>query len=64
MTRITKSNLSENVNVNFNQSKEIAYWANKYNLTLDKFQQLFKEAGYSISRLLSSGVLDNNKVTA
>lgn len=51
--------LSENVNVNFNQSKEIAYWANKYNLSIEKFQQLFKEAGYSISRLLSSGVLSN-----
>ena len=58
MTRIrTKSRLSENVNVNFNQSKEIAYWANKYNMSIDKFQQLFREAGYSISRLLSSGVL-------
>ena len=58
MTRTrTKSRLSENVNVNFNQSKEIAYWAHKYNMSIDKFQQLFREAGYSISRLLSSGVL-------
>ena len=58
MTRTrTRIALSEDVNVNFNQSKEIAYWANKYNMTIEKFQQLFKEAGYSISRLLSSEVL-------
>lgn len=58
MTRInSKAKLSENVQVNFHQSKEIAYWANKYNLNIEKFQQLFREAGYSISKLLSSGVL-------
>lgn len=58
--RNIKQTLSENVQVNFNQSKEIAYWANKYNLSIERFQQLFREAGYSISRLLSSGVLNNS----
>lgn len=44
---------NENVQVNFNQSKEIAYWAKKYNISPEHFQQLFKEAGYSISRLMT-----------
>ncbi|CAN5590878.1 hypothetical protein BH10BAC2_BH10BAC2_20860 [soil metagenome] len=61
MTRINiKVKLSEDVQVNFHQSKEIAYWANKYKLSVQKFELLFKEAGYSISKLLSSGVLASN----
>lgn len=48
---------SENIQVNFNQSKEISYWTKKYNISLEAFQQLFKEYGYSISRLLASGVI-------
>lgn len=48
-----KEKKSENVQVNFNQSKEIAYWAKKYNITPEYFQQLFKEAGYSISKLMT-----------
>ena len=59
MTRNKKERLSENVQQNFNQSKEIAYWANKYNLSVEEFQRLFKEAGFSIARLLGSGILTN-----
>ena len=48
-----KEKRSENVQVNFNQSKEVAYWAKKYNMSPEHFQQLFKEAAYSISRLMT-----------
>jgi hypothetical protein len=61
MTRTNKQKLDENVNINFVQSKEIAYWANKYNVSIDRFQQMFSEAGYSISALLRSGML-NKKI--
>ena len=59
MIRNNKEKLSENVQVNFQQSKEIAYWAGKYNLSVYECQLLFKEAGFSITKLLRSGVLNN-----
>jgi len=48
-----KEKKSENPQVNFSRSKEIAYWTKKYNVSPEYFQQLFKEAGYSISRLMT-----------
>ncbi len=58
-TFITKAKKSENIQVNFNESKEITYWAKKCNISTEAFQQLFKDSGYSISRLLASGALKN-----
>jgi hypothetical protein len=49
-----KEKLSENMQVNFNHSKEIAYWAKKYNISPQLFQKVFEESGYSISRTLAS----------
>jgi len=49
---ISKEKLNSSVQVNFNHSKEIAYWAKKYNVTPSIFQKAFEEAGYSISKTL------------
>ena len=53
MAHIAKEKLSESIQVNFNHSKEIAYWAKKYNITPEKFQKIFKENNYSIARTLA-----------
>ena len=47
-----KEKLNENVQVNFNHSKEIAYWSRKYNISPFMFQQAFQQSGYSISKTL------------
>ncbi len=47
-----KVKLSESTQVNFNHSKEVAYWAKKYNITPSAFQKAFEESGYSISKTL------------
>jgi hypothetical protein len=39
--------------VNFNASREIMYWAKKYNTSQQEIQQLFEQTGYSISKTLS-----------
>ncbi len=49
---ISKEKLSENVQVNFNHSKEVAYWSKKYNISPLVFQKAFEESGYSISKTL------------
>ncbi len=47
-----KEKINQNVQVNFNQSKEIAYWAKKYNVSPIIFQKAFEQSGYSISKTL------------
>ena len=49
---LTKEKLNENVQVNFNHSKEIAYWSKKYNVSPVMFQKAFEQSGYSISKTL------------
>jgi ABC-type tungstate transport system permease subunit len=49
---ITKEKLNENVQVNFNHSKEIAYWSKKYNISPEIFKKAFEQAGHSISKTL------------
>lgn len=39
--------------VNFNASREIMYWAKKYNTSQQEIQQLFEQTGFSISRTLN-----------
>ena len=51
MTQV-KAKLNENPQVNFNHSKEVAYWAKKFNITPSAFQKTFEECGYSISKTL------------
>jgi hypothetical protein len=51
MTR-SKEKLNESIQVNFNHSKEIAYWSKKYNTNPDIFQKAFEQSGYSISKTL------------
>ena len=53
MANIAKEKLSEDVQVNFNHSKEISYWAKKYNITPQVFHEIFKENSYSISKTLA-----------
>ena len=48
----TKEKISDNVQVNFNHSKEVVYWAKKYNVSPSLFQKAFEESGYSISKTL------------
>ena len=47
-----KEKLNDNVQVNFNYSQEIAYWAKKYNVSPEVFQKAFQESGYSILKTL------------
>ncbi|MBV9961154.1 MAG: DUF3606 domain-containing protein [Parafilimonas sp.] len=49
---ISKEKLNPSVQVNFNHSKEVAYWSKKYNVTPLVFQKAFEESGYSISKTL------------
>jgi AraC-like DNA-binding protein len=51
MTQV-KEKLSENIQTNFNHSKEVAYWAKKFNISPSVFQKAFEECGYSISKTL------------
>lgn len=47
-----KEKLSENTQANFNHSKEIAYWAKKYDVSPALFQKAFEESGQSILKTL------------
>lgn len=49
---MSKEKISDNVQVNFNHSKEIAYWSKKYNISPSTFQKAFQQAGYSIPKTL------------
>jgi hypothetical protein len=49
---LSKEKLNENIQVNFNHSKEIAYWSKKYNTSPVIFQKAFEQSGYSISKTL------------
>lgn len=44
---------NQNTQVNFNASREILYWAKKYNTSQQEIQQLFEQTGYSISKTLT-----------
>lgn len=46
--------LNDNTQVNFNQSREIAYWAKKFNMSQEAFQQIFQDNNYSISKTLAA----------
>lgn len=48
----SKEKLSENVQVNFNHSKEVAYWSKKYDVSPSVFQKAFEQSGHSISKTL------------
>jgi hypothetical protein len=39
---------------NFNASREVSYWARKYNTSLDEIQQIFEESGHSISKTIAA----------
>ena len=43
----------KNTQVNFNASREVMYWAKKYNTSQQEIQQLFEQTGFSISKTLS-----------
>ncbi len=51
MTHI-KEKISDNTQVNFNHSKEIAYWAKIYNVSPSLFHKAFEQSGYSIPKTL------------
>lgn len=54
MSRIaTKEKLNENIQVNFNGSREIAYWSKKYNISQDILQKIFADTGFSISKTIN-----------
>ena len=54
MARIaTKEKLNANVQVNFNGSREIAYWSKKYNISQEILQQIFQNNGFSISKTIN-----------
>lgn len=48
-----KEKLSDNPQVNFNHSKEIVYWSNKFKISPETFQKVFIDNEYSISKTLS-----------
>lgn len=45
--------LNENTQVNFNQSREVAYWAKKFNMSQQAFQQIFQDNNFSIAKTLA-----------
>lgn len=53
MARVAKEKVTENVQINFNRSQEIAYWAKKYNVDPTRFQQIFQQNGNSVSKTLA-----------
>ena len=52
MANLAKEKLSDDIQMNFNHSREVAYWAKKYNVSPQLFQKAFKESGYSIPKTL------------
>jgi hypothetical protein len=48
-----KATTSTSIQVNFNASREIEYWAKKYNASPAEIQQLFAETGYSIAKTIA-----------
>jgi len=50
---ITKEKLNSNVQVNFNGSREVAYWSKKYNISQDILQKIFQDNGFSISKTIN-----------
>jgi AraC-like DNA-binding protein len=48
----TKEKISDNTQVNFNHSKEVAYWARIYNVSPSLFHKAFEQSGYSIPKTL------------
>ncbi len=50
---IGKEKLNQNVQVNFNRSQEIAYWAKKHNVEPTLFQKIFQQNGNSVTKTLS-----------
>ncbi len=50
---VRKEKVNDNPQINFNQSREIAYWAKKFNMTADSFQRIFQNNNYSISKTLA-----------
>lgn len=49
---LPKEKLNPSVQVNFNHSKEIAYWAKKFNISPTEFQKAFEKSGHSIAKTL------------
>jgi hypothetical protein len=62
MIRKRKAITSTSTQVNFNASPEIVYWSKKYNTSQTEIQQIFAEAGYSISKTIA--VLQQKKQAA
>ena len=52
-TFIRKEKVNDNLQINFNHSKEIAYWAKKFNISSESFQQIFQNNNYSITKTLA-----------
>lgn len=48
-----KEKLNANVQVNFNKSTEISYWAKKLNMNEMELQRKFEEMGSSISKTIA-----------
>ncbi len=54
MSRIlVKEKLNSSVQVNFNGSREVAYWSKKYNISQDILQRIFEDNGFSISKTIN-----------
>lgn len=50
---IRKEKVNDNTQVNFNASREVAYWAKKFNISAASFQKIFQSNNYSISKTLA-----------
>ncbi len=49
--RIAK--VTNNTQLNFNASREVSYWAKKYNTSQEEIQDIFHNSGYSISKTIA-----------
>jgi len=50
---MVKEKLNSNIQVNFNGSREVAYWSKKYNISQDILQKIFEDNGFSISKTIN-----------
>lgn len=53
MMNISKEKLDSNIQVNFNKSKEVDYWAKKLNISSIELQKKFEQFDFSISKLIA-----------
>ena len=50
----TRTKIGENTQRNFTHSREILYWADRYETPVEEIQKIFNDSGNSISKTLET----------